>query len=194
MFIRLVTNLYVLLSFLNNESDIVVATSVSNRILAGSENLIGHLVSKIYLRVHADSSITYRDLLSKVYTDFIRASRTPLYNENDIRDLNVQRRCFGYVNFTVSESAVRGVVPKSDHSAASHSCYALSIRIEQIKQGLIFAVQYNNDLFTPGMIEYMLETYKKLPDFMASYGDCTLAELKAKLLNEMYEDCTKPLD
>lgn len=191
-----------LFKVLNNQDMSLMATSVNDRRSLRTQNLVGHLMCKIYLDIQITAGDSVAAMMMKVYEVFIKAFRHPIYQEKQYEGFNVPKYTSLYLNYSDmrSNEMNNGQPLNGSHEKANRSCYALSAVINNYSNCIEFNWLYDTDVFTPGMIECMQRCYCNLVGKILQEKDITVAELvadqiKVNLLKEnRYENNTVVLD
>jgi hypothetical protein len=187
LFMTLLTAFNILLRHYTRQDDILVGTNSAGRNRSEIEGLIGFFVNMLVIRTKLGCDPTFRELLAQV-----RETTLGAYANQDLPfDMLVDELKVGR---DLSSSPVFQIVftlqnaPRESLRLDGLSLTSLEVRKETTKfdivlnmfetsQGLVGAMAYNSDIFSPLTINEMLALFGTLLDQVAQRPDARLSDL-----------------
>ncbi|MEH1848660.1 MAG: amino acid adenylation domain-containing protein [Nostoc sp.] len=187
LFMLLLTAFKILLYRYTGQTDLIVATPVANRSQIETENLLGCFVNTLILQTDLSDNPSFRELLKQVqeitlaaysYQDFPfellvkelqperTLSHTPLFQVMFVcQDAPLQSLELPGLKFT--PLIVDSGTAKLD----------LTLFLEDTKQGLMGALEYNTDLFETDTISRMIGHFQTLLTGIVAHPDANISKL-----------------
>jgi non-ribosomal peptide synthetase component F/acyl carrier protein len=199
MFMTMIATFYPLLYRYTGQEDIVIGSSVANRLLRESENLIGMIVNTIVLRAEMYSNPTFLEFLKRVRESTLEAfTHQDIPFEKLVNEIqpkrDASRNPLFQIMFSFHDSAMPRIELPGLHSELRYrhngsAKFDLNIvvlpRFEQssgqIHEGKFKSMsmewEYNTDLFEPDTIRRLVSHYEQLLTSVLENPDRRLADL-----------------
>jgi non-ribosomal peptide synthetase component F len=199
MFMTMVAAFYTLLYRYTGQEDIVIGSSVANRLLRESESLIGMIVNTIVLRAEMHSNPTFLEFLEQVRESTLEAyTYQEIPFERLITELQIRRDTsrnpLFQIMFNFHDSAMPSIELPGIHSelryrhngSAKFDLNIVALLGFEQSSGRIYASrskrmsmewEYNTDLFKPATIERLIAHYEQLLRSVLENPDRRLADL-----------------
>lgn len=186
-FMILVAGFAVLLRQCTGREDVVLATPVSGRTRAETEQLIGAFVNTLVLRIDVSGDPTFLELLARVRAATLGAfAHQDLPFERLVRALrparDLSRNPLVQVALVLEDwpadtLAFRGlaVSPRGLDMGTAKTDLTISLREEP--QGLVGTAEYDTDLFERETVDRLLADYRGLLQAAVDHPDRRLSEL-----------------
>ncbi len=177
LFMVLLTAFKILLYRYTQQTDLTIATAVSNRNIPGSEKLIGNFVNTLLLRTILPAEATFVELL-----EIIRENCVQAYRNQDISLLEVMRQVSNIpmdnsINVAfVFEPAVStmcgewGLSQLDVHTDTSK--FDLTIELDERDKNIIGRIEYSTQLFESATIQRLIKQFNLLLEGIVQEPDC----------------------
>jgi len=188
LYMALLAGFAVLLERYTGRQDIVVGTPIANRLDAKLEDLIGFFVNSLVMRVRADRSLSFRQLL-----DQVRKTTLDAYDHQDVpfervvdqlspdRSLNstpLFQVVFALQNAPSRPQKLKGLQVEPVPMEEMPARFDLDVNAVEGESGLDLYWVYHRDLFDSWRIEQMARHYVRLIDTLAANPDVPLHGLE----------------
>ncbi|WP_188927349.1 condensation domain-containing protein [Puia dinghuensis] len=188
-FIALLAMLKITLYCFTGKDRIVVETGVMDRPQGGLAGQIGPFLSNIPILVQIDETMTLKDFIKLVRTEFICSLAHKEYPihliKKDIKLLHQEFNGLTNISFTfhndglLSEEEVRVdglLIVKSDYKIAK-VIKGISFHCFDVKDSLTLNVDYSDELFDKQFIDEFADKFLKILDSIGKSSDTTIREL-----------------
>lgn len=192
LFMTMLAVLNVLLSSLTGRKDIGVATGVAGRHQVETEPLIGTFINTLVMRNNLGGDPTFTELLRRVREVALGAfahQEAPFQKlvEELIPFPNPSYSPMVQVSFAL-HNATREAEPPAGGPRmsispvdAGRAPFDLTLRIQEMAQGMICSLEYNTDLFHPATATRMLERYQYLSEQVGADAELRLSQLSFEM-------------
>ena len=187
LFTTLLAAFKVLLHFYSGQRDILVGTPAVNRSRRETEDLIGFFINTIVLRTDLSGNPTFLQLLGRVREVALGAyAHQDLPFDKVVKVLQPARTLEQTPLFQVAFLVHNAPLPPIEVPGLSVSQveigpikmpYAMVMHATDSAQGLILAVEYKTDLFSPAAISRVLTHYEEVLNSVTARPEVTLREL-----------------
>ncbi|HZN93389.1 MAG TPA: condensation domain-containing protein, partial [Myxococcales bacterium] len=179
LFTSLLSGLQALLARLSNQSDVVVGVPVAGQMADGREELVGHAVYMLPIRVQLDPQQPVRALLTEVSTQLLDAQEHLNFSISDVLNkLGVRRDpsrlplmsvIFNFDKSLGPQSLpFQGMTGQLSINARRFETYELFINAVESGGKITLECQYNADLFDRTTIQRWLAAYERVMRGMAA--------------------------
>ena len=173
-----------LLHGLSGQEDAVVWVPSAGQSLEDNQNLIGHCVSLLPLRVPASAQMTFADYLSATRTALFDAMDHQQYRLNDLMQ-TLDRPIAITTTFNVDKFPAHlgfdGLGAKITHPPRRFFQFDLGLNVIDDGEALVLECDYNADLFDPATIEHWLGELESLLEVIAGEPMVCIEPLTARL-------------
>ncbi|MEL6889099.1 MAG: condensation domain-containing protein, partial [Pseudomonadota bacterium] len=186
-FMTLLAGFKCLLHRITGQDDIAVGTPIANRTRAELEPLIGFFVNTLVMRNDMSGTPTFRDVLHRVRTRALEAyDHQDLPFEKLVEDLQPDRDLASNPLFQVifQLHADQGAGNTAKNSTlglveVERATVKFDLRVEfrETPDGLVGALEYSTDLFTPARIERLAAYLLTVFDEMTQAPDTPVAAM-----------------
>lgn len=186
LFMLLLAAFKTLLYRYTRQDDILVGTPIANRTQIETESLIGCFVNTLVLRTDLSSNPSFRELLDRVREVTLGAFAHQVPFEQLVKELQPQRVLshnplfqvmFVFQDAPLLALDLPGLTLQPLIVDSGIAKFDLTLFLEDTKQGLIGALEYNTDLFDTGTITRMLGHFQTLLEGIAAAPDQCLNDL-----------------
>ncbi len=188
LFMTLLGAFQVLLHRYSGQEDIVVGSPIANRNRKELEPLIGFFVNTLVLRSDLSGNPTFRELLVRVEECCLGAyDNQDLPFEQLVEQLGIERDPSRHplfqVMFVLQDAGHRQVLQLPDLEVecteveTDTAKFDLTLFVEERRQELVVAAEYNMDLFAAETIRRLLGHYHRLLEGIVSSPDSRLRDL-----------------
>ncbi|HEY6558875.1 MAG TPA: amino acid adenylation domain-containing protein, partial [Polyangiaceae bacterium] len=170
-----------------NQWDVVIGVPIAGRHRLASEPLIGTLVNTLALRLSAEPSWSFRELLARVRDVSLEAhAHQDLPFERLVSELNLERLpgrsplvdvMFDYQNTPMPAGRSETLSFEPVFLSRGAAQFDLSLLVMDTAFGRTAAVEYRTDLFEGATIERLLEHYAAILSSVVSEPDGELARI-----------------
>src|SRR5581483_9559486 len=177
----------------SGEADVLVGSSVANRNSPEVLPLIGPFTNAVPLRTDLHGDPSFRELLGRVRQTACEAYAhqalpfhqliTELRKESAVDHAQLFRLVFLFQNFLVPSWNMGGMKAKLEEFDSGMSNFDLVVAIYDKENGLAVSLKYNLELFDPGTIDALSESYRGMLQQIIKQPDIKLSGLA--LSNEM---------
>ncbi|GAB1539814.1 hypothetical protein NUACC21_24810 [Scytonema sp. NUACC21] len=169
------------------QTDLLVGTPVANRTRTETENLIGCFLNTLVLRTKLSHELSFRELLARVKETTLEAyDHQELPFEQLVKELQPER-ALSYtplfqVMFVFQEAPLQALqLPNLTLNPQSVDVgiakFDLTLYLEDTKQGLEGALEYNTDLFNTTTINRVIGHFTHLLEGIVNYPEKRLSNL-----------------
>jgi acyl carrier protein/alpha-ketoglutarate-dependent taurine dioxygenase/NRPS condensation-like uncharacterized protein len=172
LFMTLLAAFSILLHRDSGQDDIVVATSVSNRVAAGFEETVGCFLNTLLLRVRLSAGFSFRDLLASVreltakayahqnapFEEVVRRALTG----RDLSHALLSRCVFGLRNARIHDAQIPGLEIETIAPERGWTKFEIELQTVLREDGITGFLDYNRDLFSAEVISRMLTSFATL--------------------------------
>ena len=197
LFMTLLAALTTLLYRYTGQTDIPIGTPVANRTCREIEGLIGCFINTLVLRTDLTGEISFCDLLRRVRDRTLAAyAHQDLLFEQLVKELQPERTMsyapLFQVMFVFQDAPLQALkLPEIELQPlvidSGIAKYDLTLFLEDTKQGLIGALEYNTDLFKADTITRMLGHFQTLLEKIVSNPQQQLWQLPLLTLSEQQQ-------
>ncbi|MCW3054915.1 MAG: amino acid adenylation protein, partial [Chthonomonadales bacterium] len=190
------------------QTDILIATPISGRNHAETENLLGYFMNMLVLRIRLSGEMTFRNLLQQVRQVTLEAFEHQFVPyEKLFMELNPERSpsynplfqvVFGFGQAASAPLNLTGLTTTTLIVDRGVAKFDLTISTSEAETGLLGTLEYNTDLFTPETIARMMDRHERLIKGVLANPDATIAELpllsdteRKQLLVEWNDTCVE---
>jgi amino acid adenylation domain-containing protein len=188
LFMTLLAAWQTLLMRYSGQEDILVCTPIANRNRTEIEGLIGYFANTLVLRTDVSSSLTFRELLSRVREVTLNAYRhQDVPFEKLVEELRPERSLsyqpIAQVVF-VLQNAPKHQLGLTEFNLApldiadATAKFDLTFNMAETGQGLLGSLVYSADLFEAATIRRMLKHFVNLLRSVAAQPECRLDALE----------------
>jgi iturin family lipopeptide synthetase A len=161
----------VLLSKVSNQEDIVIGTSMSGRLHADLEGILGMFVNVLPLRNYPDGNLSFIELLANVKSNTLACMDNQGYQFEDLIEAlgikpNASRDAlfdvlFDYHNFEETPAAEISDLSFSGYGRKQkNSKFDLTLRAKEVENKIYLGFEYRTDLFKKETIEQFVNYFK----------------------------------
>lgn len=176
LFMTFLAAFKVLLYRYTEQEDIIVGAPIANRTRSETEGLIGFFVNTLALRTDLSGNPTFLEVLDRVQATAIGAyTHQDLPFEKLVEELqparDLSRNPLVQVMFDLAERSPHSLLTTDEHTGLTVSSVESVSRtakcdfylsIEEKRQQLVMAAEYNTDLFDAGTITRLLTHFRTL--------------------------------
>ncbi|RKH30864.1 non-ribosomal peptide synthetase, partial [Corallococcus sicarius] len=187
-FMVLLSAWQLLLSRYSGQDDLLVGTPIAGRRHTETEDLIGFFVNTLVLRARVDGASTFREWLAQVRESTLGAFEhqdvpfeklvEELQSQRDLSRSALFQAFFAMQNVPVQALALPSLSlhPLGDDEEGLTK-FELSLDLSETQEGLIGALQYSVDLFSPVTAGRMANHFQVLLEGLIARPDQRLSEL-----------------
>ncbi|RKG94218.1 amino acid adenylation domain-containing protein, partial [Corallococcus sp. CA053C] len=187
-FMLLLSAWQLLLSRYSGQDDLLVGTPIAGRRHTETEDLIGFFVNTLVLRARVDGASTFRQWLAQVRESTLGAFEhqdvpfeklvEELQSQRDLSRSALFQAFFAMQNVPVQALALPSLSlhPLADEDEVLTK-FELSLDLNETPEGLVGALKYSADLFTPATAHRMAKHFQVLLEGLTAHPDQRLAEL-----------------
>jgi hypothetical protein len=194
LFMTLLAAFKTLLYYLTGQTDIAIGTDIANRNRAETERLIGFFVNQLVLRTELSPDFTFDELLRRVRKIALEAyAHQDLPFEKLVESLNPDRlgshsplfqAKMALQNTPIEELVLAGLTISPVTVMTDTAKFDLLLNLEETRDGLSAALQYNTDLFDDSTSARILDRYHTLLNLIVERPETRLRDLVESLLEE----------
>ncbi|HEY8210346.1 MAG TPA: amino acid adenylation domain-containing protein, partial [Myxococcaceae bacterium] len=173
LFAMLLAGFHALLARLSNQNDVVVGIPVAGQAAEGHQELVGHAVSMLPIRVQLDPLKPVKALLTDVRTHLLEAQDHQTFTIGALlKKLPIKRDPSRLPLMSVIFNVDRGVGPAGlpfhglqgalSGNARAFETYELFVNAVEYGGKITLECQYNSDLFDRATIQRWLAAYERL--------------------------------
>jgi amino acid adenylation domain-containing protein len=187
LYMTLLAAFNVLLWRYSGQTDILTGTPIANRNRAETESLIGFFVNTLVLRTQLDERLSFRELLARVKEVCLEAyAHQEVPFEKLVEELQPERSLSRTPLFQVMFALQNAPLPvlKLEHLKLSltdipgeTAKFDLTLSLEETRDGLSGALEYNSDLFDAATVKRMVGHYRHLLESIVENGEAPLSAL-----------------
>jgi amino acid adenylation domain-containing protein len=187
-FMVLLTTFFILLHRYSGQDEILVGTPIANRNRQELENLIGVFINTLVLRTNISGDTSFRELLKQVRDVSLEAyAHQDLPFEKLVEELNPKRDLSRTPLFQVVFNLQNSPMPKMEipdleivplEIDRGVSQFDLTLMVIKSESQYNCTVEYNSDLFTPGTIKRMFDSFQLLLNHVLADPDFRISKLK----------------
>lgn len=187
LFMTLLTAFFILLQRYSGQDEVLIGTPIANRNQAELEQLIGVFINTLVLRAHFSGNPSFRELLGQVRDLSLEAyAHQDLPFERLVEVLKPQRDLSRTPLFQVVFNLQNSPLPKLDIPGLETGFVEINRGVSQFDLTLMMSrsdgqchatVEYNADLFTPGTIARMFQSFHLILERAIAEPDCPIAQL-----------------
>jgi len=194
MFMVLLATTNILLAKLSGQEDIVIGTPVAGRRHADLEQIIGIFINTLALRNFPEGGKTFNSFLNELKEKTLKAFENQEYQFEDlVKKLTVPRDTarnplfdilFALQNCINVNEEPENITDEQTHFKWTDygyrnkiSKFDLSLDVLWLQEKLIFAVEYNTDLFKPETIKRFMTYYREIVSAVIENKEITLNKI-----------------
>ncbi len=195
LFVLLLTAFKILLHRYTGQLDLLVGTPISDRTQIETERLIGCMLNTLVLRTDLSGNPSFRQLLARVRDVTLAAfAHQELPFEQLVKELQPNRDLshtplfqvmFVFLEAPLLSLELPGLMMQPLMVDSGISKFDITLFLEDSKQGLIGAVEYNTDLFKPETIARMLGHFQTLLEGIITDPEQEISNLPLLTATEM---------
>jgi hypothetical protein len=191
LFTVLLTSLYVLLHYYSGQRDILVGAPAVNRSRRETEDLIGFFINTLVLRMDLSGDPTFSELLARArdvvfnayahqdapfdkVVKILQPARSP-------EQMSLFQVAFLVHNAPIPPLEAHGVSIRSIEVGPIKVPYEMVVHAIDTEPGLLIAIEYKTNFFSPATISRVLAHYEAILSHMAERPESTLQEFKDTL-------------
>ncbi|ARV58868.1 hypothetical protein BZZ01_09670 [Nostocales cyanobacterium HT-58-2] len=197
LFMTLLAAFNVLLYRYTGQDDILVGSPIAGRNYSEIEGLIGFFVNTLVLRTKVTTDLSFKDLLEQVREVALRAYAHPdLPFEKLVEELQPERNLsytplfqvmFALQNLPTELFNTLGLKSSLLEVDNLRAKFDLTLTIQEMKQGLTGALEYNTDLFDAASITRMLGHLQTLLEDIVAHPTKRLSDVCILSEAEQYQ-------
>jgi amino acid adenylation domain-containing protein len=195
LFVLLLTAFKILLYRYTGQLDLLVGTPISDRTQIETERLIGCMLNTLVLRTDLSGNPSFRQLLARVRDVTLAAfTHQELPFEQLVKELQPNRDLshtplfqvmFVFLEAPLLSLELPGLMMQPLMVDSGISKFDITLFLEDSKQGLIGAVEYNTDLFKAETIARMWEHFQTLLEGIITDPEQEISNLPLLTATEM---------
>ena len=207
LFMTLLAGFDVLLSRYTGIDDISVGTPIANRNRLEIENIIGHFVNNLVLRVDVSGNPNWNELLKRTRQVTLEAYQhqdlpfeklvEELQPERDLSRTPLFQNFIGLQNTDSQELHLPGLTIQESHPERSIAKYDLEVELKESEGTVQCSLDYALDLFEEETIRKFGNRYLSVLETLASHSQQSIAQLnllstseRQQLLHEWNQTAT----
>ncbi|WP_337885874.1 amino acid adenylation domain-containing protein, partial [Fischerella thermalis] len=187
LFMVLLAAFKTLLYRYTGQTDLVVGTPIANRNQIETENLLGCFINTLVLRTDLSNNPSFRELLARVRETTLAAyAHQDLPFEQLVKELQPERTLshnplfqtmFVFQDAPLQALELPGLKLTPSIVDSGFAEFDLTLFLEDTKQGLMGALEYNTDLFGADTINRMIGHWQTLLAGIVSHPDEKISQL-----------------
>ena len=187
LFMTLLATFQLLLSRYAGREDIVVGSPIAGRNRQETEDLIGFFVNTLVLRTDLSGDPTFRELLGRVREVALEAYAhqdipferlvDELQAERDLSHHSLVQVMFVLQNAPQGKIVLSGLDISPFRIRSNQAKFDLTLSVAEGESGMMIALGYNTDLFTPSSMEQMLAHFRLLLESIVAHPEHRLSRL-----------------
>ena len=187
LFMTLLAGFDVLLSRYTGIDDISVGTPIANRNRLEIENIIGHFVNNLVLRIDVSGNPSWNELLRRTRQMTLEAYQhqdlpfeklvEELQPERDLSRTPLFQNFIGLQNTESQELHLPGLTIQEAHPKRSIAKYDLEVELKESEGKVSIFIDYALDLFEEGTIRKFGNHYLSVLETLASQPQQSIAQL-----------------
>ncbi|PMB49540.1 non-ribosomal peptide synthetase [Fischerella thermalis CCMEE 5205] len=187
LFMLLLAAFKTLLYRYTGQTDLVVGTPIANRNQIETENLLGCFINTLVLRTDLSNNPSFRELLARVRETTLAAyAHQDLPFEQLVKELQPERTLshnplfqtmFVFQDAPLQALELPGLKLTPSIVDSGFAEFDLTLFLEDTKQGLMGALEYNTDLFGADTINRMIGHWQTLLAGIVSHPDEKISQL-----------------
>jgi amino acid adenylation domain-containing protein len=187
LFMVLLAGFHAVLSRYSGQSDICIGAPVAHRIRKETESLVGFFVNTLVLRCDSAADRSFRQLLGGIRHTALGAYEHQSLPFEQLVECMVSERSlshsaliqvmFQLQNFPDAIISMDGLEASGEELDAGTAPFDLSLRITEVRDGLICSLNYNSDLFDASTAGRILAHYKTLLAAAVRNPDAPMSDL-----------------
>ncbi|MCB2311578.1 amino acid adenylation domain-containing protein [Clostridium tagluense] len=197
MYMVLLSGVNILLSKYSGQEDIIVGSPIAGRPHADLEKIIGIFVNTLAMRNHAEGSRTYEDFLKEVKENALKAYENQDYQFDELVDkLSITRDIsrnplfdvmFTMQNLDSEDVELKDLIFKGYKQENKIAKFDLTFSASEVKEEVIFELQYSTKLYKRETIERMVEHFVNIIKEITRNINIKLSEIEMITEEEKYK-------
>lgn len=185
MFMLLLSILGVLVSQYLEQNTVVIGSPIAGRNHPEVENLIGDFINLLAIKVEAQRSLTFTELLGMVKENCLRAYENQDYPfQNLVKKLNIKENQLFNVLFAFHSNLKK---PSNETDSwkiyegeydVNAATYDITLDAEETEEGIRFNLSYSKELFAHEFIEQLIANYCHIASQIAGNPDIRIEEIE----------------
>jgi fengycin family lipopeptide synthetase D len=191
MFITLLAILYVLLSKICRQEDIIIGTAIAGRRHADIQNIVGFFVNTLALRNFPTGEKTFIEFLKEVKERTITAFENQEYQFEELVDKLLEKRdparnpifdimfaLHNQGNDPSIDTQEKGAIQNQQDSRPRRSLFDLLVNAFERGNQLMLSFEYDTKLFKEETIKRFMKYYKNIVTSIIQDNDIKLDDIK----------------
>lgn len=155
--------------------EVLISTVIADRYKPKYNNIIGHLIGAVYLKIALDENDTLADTVRNSKEELIRSMRYMIFEYNTTKDIQLTACSMIHLNYVVDKTNPLKVDVEPVHQRCKKVFHPLTFSIQDTENEFLVFIYYNERFYSKMHVNALVERINTLIEMLPS---STKIELK----------------
>jgi hypothetical protein len=179
----LYASFYILLYTYTRKKNILIAMLVADRLKPEYRNVAGCLLGGAYLPRRMSDTLKVGEMMGEILGELEEAIKNAIYNHEliGLDGHHVRTNCDLYINYIYTGEGAEGIgtTYNEGHRPFPDTYYPIYCRLDEYLDDLSVQWRYNKTLFTPELIEDLVDCHDKILEYLIDNESCIVKDVVA---------------